>query len=300
MARTVEPNGCRIAPLRAGGRLTSRNWRRPTWRRCAPSGSSSGSDRISRNTRSHRSLNQTTPTPIAAKPAALPAPPQLLRISVLLSPRATPDETARARGLMQSVRQESRLRSGTVWRGQISAGQLSGLAQSDAVLWIEPVPRHEALRRGLLQDRRGRWRPERPADAVAGLRRRGRDGRGGRQRPGQRRRRDDAPGLAGPHPGVLLLRHSLDGRGGRAQPRHARAPASSPATARRARWTRTARSTAWAWRRAPASSRSASSTAMGNYEPPPSFRDADARRQTRRARTSARTVGATTRRAATT
>jgi pterin-4a-carbinolamine dehydratase len=42
--------------------------------------------------------------------------------------------------LFSRVGQESRLRSGTVLRGEINPGQLQSLARSRAVLWIEPAP----------------------------------------------------------------------------------------------------------------------------------------------------------------
>ena len=64
---------------------------------------------------------------------------ELVQVSVLLSPSVTPAETAQVRGQMHGVRQQSKLRSGTVIRGQIPAGSFSTLAQSDAVLWIEPA-----------------------------------------------------------------------------------------------------------------------------------------------------------------
>jgi len=79
----------------------------------------------------HRDLQQ------AAKAGVKAAEP--IQISVLLSPRATPTDTAQVRGQMHSVRQESRLRVGTVIRGKIPAGRLDALARSDAVLWIEPA-----------------------------------------------------------------------------------------------------------------------------------------------------------------
>ena len=46
---------------------------------------------------------------------------------------------------MTAIGQQSTLRSGTVLRGQASSAQLAALAQSDAVLWIEPAPQMKLL-----------------------------------------------------------------------------------------------------------------------------------------------------------
>ena len=64
-----------------------------------------------------------------------------LSVSVLLSPRAKAADARNARGQLDRVDQESKLRAGTVLRGPINSSRLQNLAQSPAVLWIEPAPR---------------------------------------------------------------------------------------------------------------------------------------------------------------
>lgn len=60
-----------------------------------------------------------------------------LDIAVWLSPRATEAEAAQARRSLSSV-EESNHRFGRVLRGKMNSTQLDTLANSDAVLWIEP------------------------------------------------------------------------------------------------------------------------------------------------------------------
>lgn len=64
--------------------------------------------------------------------------PEPVRVAVLLAPDVTPGQAGRVRAKMRNVRQESKLRSGTVLRGQIAPDGLTALAVSDAVLWVEP------------------------------------------------------------------------------------------------------------------------------------------------------------------
>lgn len=66
------------------------------------------------------------------------AVPEHVRVAVLLSPDATAAQAGRVRAQMLSVRQECKLRCGTVLRGRIAPGKLRALAESDVVLWIEP------------------------------------------------------------------------------------------------------------------------------------------------------------------
>jgi len=61
-------------------------------------------------------------------------------VAVLLSPRATESDAGQVKRLLASVRQESNLRFGRVFRGKLDAARLRSLADSDAVLWIEPSP----------------------------------------------------------------------------------------------------------------------------------------------------------------
>ena len=46
---------------------------------------------------------------------------------------------------MSSVQHESDLRQGVILRGQLDAAQLPTLAQSGAVLWIEPAPKRKLV-----------------------------------------------------------------------------------------------------------------------------------------------------------
>ena len=62
-------------------------------------------------------------------------------ITVLLSPSAKPEEIAGVRGAFQAIRQQSKHRFGSVFRGVVPNGQLKTLADSPAVLWIEPGPK---------------------------------------------------------------------------------------------------------------------------------------------------------------
>ena len=61
-------------------------------------------------------------------------------VTVLLSPTASPAEIIGARTRLERVQQESKSRFGTVLRGRLAAGQLARLSESPAVLWIEPAP----------------------------------------------------------------------------------------------------------------------------------------------------------------
>ena len=62
-----------------------------------------------------------------------------LHVAVLVSPCASETEAEQTKARFDSVRQESKLRSGRVIRGTLKPVQLDALAQSDAVLWIEPA-----------------------------------------------------------------------------------------------------------------------------------------------------------------
>ncbi|MSU59755.1 MAG: hypothetical protein EXS35_16575 [Pedosphaera sp.] len=63
-----------------------------------------------------------------------------LEIAVLLAPTATDAEAQTVKAHFDHVRQESKLRSGRVLRGQIKSSRLDALARSDFVLWIESAP----------------------------------------------------------------------------------------------------------------------------------------------------------------
>ncbi len=62
-------------------------------------------------------------------------------ITVLLSPSSTPPEIARTRAAFQSVHQHATHRFGVVIRGVVPSRLLQTLAESPAVLWIEPAPK---------------------------------------------------------------------------------------------------------------------------------------------------------------
>jgi subtilisin family serine protease len=62
-------------------------------------------------------------------------------VSILFSPRATGQEIGEIRRMVGGKVQESHLRQGMVLRGVISPANLNTLAQSSAVLWVEPAPK---------------------------------------------------------------------------------------------------------------------------------------------------------------
>ena len=64
-----------------------------------------------------------------------------LAVSVLLAPKAKEADVAEVRRGFSNAQPEARSRFGTVLRGTIAPGQLQKLAESSAVLWIEPAPR---------------------------------------------------------------------------------------------------------------------------------------------------------------
>ncbi len=73
----------------------------------------------------------------ARRPELNPA----LAVTVLLSPAATAQEMAEARTRLAGAHAVSHHRFGAVLRGKLGPGQLQKLAESPAVLWIEPAPR---------------------------------------------------------------------------------------------------------------------------------------------------------------
>lgn len=83
----------------------------------------------------HPALHQSAP-PVPNLAATDPA-----QVSLLLARRARTADVQNARRLLTRVDQESRLRLGTILRGEIPRGRLASLAASRAVLWIEPAPR---------------------------------------------------------------------------------------------------------------------------------------------------------------
>ena len=70
---------------------------------------------------------------------------ETVSIGILLSQTATPAEIAGVRTHLKVVNSESHLRLGIIVRGELSPGHLDALAQSSAVLWIEPAPRRKLV-----------------------------------------------------------------------------------------------------------------------------------------------------------
>lgn len=62
------------------------------------------------------------------------------KITLLLAPDVTPEDIAGIRSGMAEIQQEAHYRFGRVLRGWVAPGQLIRLAESTAVLWIEPAP----------------------------------------------------------------------------------------------------------------------------------------------------------------
>lgn len=80
-------------------------------------------------------LDDRLPTRAAAR-----GPAAEVEIRALLAPRIRPDRALAARGLFVGAPEQTTLRAGTLLRGRIPAARLNTLAESPAVLWIEPVP----------------------------------------------------------------------------------------------------------------------------------------------------------------
>ena len=66
-------------------------------------------------------------------------------ISVLISSAATAAELAGVKSLFDSIQHESHLHIGTILRGQLPLANLSALAQSSSVLWIESAPKRKLV-----------------------------------------------------------------------------------------------------------------------------------------------------------
>jgi hypothetical protein len=69
------------------------------------------------------------------------APDSSRPVSALLAPGAAPGDLLAVRRAFQTLQRVSRSRFGLIVQGTLKAGQLDALAQSAAVLWIEPAPR---------------------------------------------------------------------------------------------------------------------------------------------------------------
>ena len=66
-------------------------------------------------------------------------------VNVLISPRANAAEIAEARSLLWPIHHESRLRQGTILRGDLPPNNLDALARASAVLWIEQAPKRKLV-----------------------------------------------------------------------------------------------------------------------------------------------------------
>lgn len=88
---------------------------------------------------SYRPDHKVHPRLLAALRSPAPAPGSV-SVTALLSRSSTAAEVAAVRSIFSSIDHESRLRLGTILRGQLDPGHLDALAQADAVLWVEPAP----------------------------------------------------------------------------------------------------------------------------------------------------------------
>jgi hypothetical protein len=70
---------------------------------------------------------------------------QTITVNVLLAPGASAEDIAVTRSLLSKVVHESRLRQGTILRGELPPDNLSALAASGSVLWIERAPRRKLV-----------------------------------------------------------------------------------------------------------------------------------------------------------
>jgi len=73
-----------------------------------------------------------------ARRAALKRAGEMVNVSVLLSTDVPAVALTETRRSMKSIRQQSKLRIGTILRGSIAATDLDALAGSENVLWVEP------------------------------------------------------------------------------------------------------------------------------------------------------------------
>ena len=98
---------------------------------------STGSGRTGRSTR-FNPVSQKSP-PKAAQSN------ETVNVNILLSPTASAAEIAAVRSHLLGTYHESHLRQGVFVRGELAPGQLEALAQSSAVLWIEPAFKHKLV-----------------------------------------------------------------------------------------------------------------------------------------------------------
>ncbi|HXF10486.1 MAG TPA: S8 family serine peptidase, partial [Desulfuromonadaceae bacterium] len=72
-------------------------------------------------------------------------PGTVTNVTVLISPGAMAAEINGVKSIFSRIQHESDLRMGTVLRGELNLDRLSALAQSTAVLWVEPAPKHKLI-----------------------------------------------------------------------------------------------------------------------------------------------------------
>ncbi|MCX6926517.1 MAG: S8 family serine peptidase, partial [Verrucomicrobia bacterium] len=82
---------------------------------------------------------------LAAAARAAPQTNLILVVNVLISPQASPAEITDVRSLFSTIAHESRLRQGTILRGDLPPASLDTMAQSSSVLWIERAPRRKLV-----------------------------------------------------------------------------------------------------------------------------------------------------------
>ena len=82
---------------------------------------------------------------LAAAARAFPQTNEVLVVNVMLSPQATAAEIGAVHSLLLNIAYESKLRQGTILRGNLPPANLDALAQSSAVLWIERAPRRKLV-----------------------------------------------------------------------------------------------------------------------------------------------------------
>ena len=63
------------------------------------------------------------------------------QVRVLLSPAASAKDLAIIRRSLRNLGRETKLRFGNILKGEVTPAQLTALANSDAVIWIEPEPK---------------------------------------------------------------------------------------------------------------------------------------------------------------
>ena len=88
--------------------------------------------------RSEYKISPRLATELAAKQK-----PKTVAVNILLGSDASAAETGRVHGLLAKVQHESRTTMGTIVCAEVSPANLGVIAQSDATLWVEPVPKRK-------------------------------------------------------------------------------------------------------------------------------------------------------------